>query len=134
MQRFYIGYYGRPADPVGLIHWQTQDEAAALAGFAASSEFTHQFTGLSVTQQVTKIYLNLLGRGTVTVNSVGAALEDTAGATTQAQGAIAVTGGTKVVVKWTTRPTTTPSPQRIPSPSWWAWWTSARPPTLTGTC
>ena len=62
VQQFYIGYYGRPADPVGLTFWQTKTEAAALAGFATSAEFTNQFTGLSTSQQVTKVYGNLLGR------------------------------------------------------------------------
>lgn len=62
VQQFYIGYYGRPADPVGLAYWQTQDEATALKGFSESAEFTNQFTGLSASQQVTKVYGNLLGR------------------------------------------------------------------------
>ena len=62
VQQFYIGYYARPADPVGLTYWQTQDEAAALKGFSESAEFTNQFTGLSTSQQVTKVYNNLLGR------------------------------------------------------------------------
>ena len=62
VQKFYIGYYARPADPVGLTYWQTQDEAAALKGFSESAEFTSQFTGLSASQQVTKVYNNLLGR------------------------------------------------------------------------
>lgn len=62
VQKFYIGYYARPADPVGLTYWQTQDEAAALKGFSGSAEFTNQFTGLSASQQVTRVYNNLLGR------------------------------------------------------------------------
>lgn len=62
VQKFYIGYYARPADPVGLTYWQTQDEAAALKGFSESAEFTSQFTGLSASQQVTQVYNNLLGR------------------------------------------------------------------------
>lgn len=62
VQQFYIGYYARPADPVGLTYWQTQDEAAALKGFSESAEFKNQFTGLSTSQQVTKVYNNLLGR------------------------------------------------------------------------
>ena len=41
VQQFYIGYYGRPADPVGLTFWQTQTEAQALTGFAGSAEFTN---------------------------------------------------------------------------------------------
>lgn len=62
VQQFYIGYYARPADPVSLTYWQGQTEAAALAGFAGSAEFTNQFTGMSTSQQVTKVYGNLLGR------------------------------------------------------------------------
>lgn len=79
VQQFYIGYYGRPADPVGLAHWQTQDEAAALKGFSESAEFTNQFTGLSAAQQVTKVYGNLLGRAPDTAGLLYWAGELTAG-------------------------------------------------------
>lgn len=79
VQQFYIGYYGRPADPVGLAYWQTQDEAAALKGFSESAEFTNQFTGLSASQQVTKVYNNLLGRAPDTAGLLYWAGELTAG-------------------------------------------------------
>lgn len=62
VQQFYIGFYSRPADPVGLAYWMTQDETAALAGFSKSAEFTNQYKDLSATLQVTKVYMNLLGR------------------------------------------------------------------------
>ena len=79
VQQFYIGYYGRPADPVGLAYWQTQDEATALKGFSESAEFTNQFTGLSASQQVTKVYGNLLGRTPDTAGLLYWAGELTAG-------------------------------------------------------
>lgn len=79
VQQFYIGYYGRPADPVGLTFWQTQTEAQALAGFASSAEFTNQFTGLSTSQQVTKVYGNLLGRAPDTAGLLYWSGEITAG-------------------------------------------------------
>jgi hypothetical protein len=79
VQQFYIGYYGRPADPVGLAYWQTQDEATALKGFSESAEFTNQFTGLSASQQVTKVYNNLLGRAPDTAGLLYWAGELTAG-------------------------------------------------------
>jgi len=62
VQQLYLGYYGRPADPVGLAYWQTQTLEAAKAGFAASAEFTNQYVGMSVEQQVNQVYINLLGR------------------------------------------------------------------------
>lgn len=62
VQELYLGYYGRPADPVGLAYWQTQTLEAAMAGFAASAEFTNQYAGMTVEQQVNQVYVNLLGR------------------------------------------------------------------------
>lgn len=79
VQKFYIGYYARPADPVGLAYWQTQDEAAALKGFSGSAEFTNQYQGLSASQQVTKVYNNLLGRAPDTAGLLYWAGELTAG-------------------------------------------------------
>lgn len=79
VQKFYIGYYARPADPVGLAYWETQDEAAALKGFSESSEFTSQYQGLSAAQQVTKVYNNLLGRAPDTAGLLYWAGELTAG-------------------------------------------------------
>lgn len=79
VQKFYIGYYARPADPVGLAYWETQDEAAALKGFSESAEFTNQYQGLSASQQVTKVYNNLLGRAPDTAGLLYWAGELTAG-------------------------------------------------------
>lgn len=79
VQKFYIGYYARPADPVGLAYWKTQDEAAALKGFSESAEFTNQYQGLSASQQVTKVYNNLLGRAPDTAGLLYWAGELTAG-------------------------------------------------------
>lgn len=62
VQQLYLGYYGRPADPVGLAYWQSQTLEAAKAGFAASAEFTNQYAGMTVAQQVAQVYVNLLGR------------------------------------------------------------------------
>jgi len=62
VQQLYLGYYGRPADPVGMAYWQTQTLDVAMAGFAASAEFTNQYAGMTVTQQVAQVYVNLLGR------------------------------------------------------------------------
>lgn len=63
VHQFYVGYYGRPADTAGLAYWQSQTEAAALAGFSASPEFTAQYASAVTTQaKVTQVYNNLLGR------------------------------------------------------------------------
>ncbi len=44
IQKMYIAYFGRPADPIGLEFWANKVDAAAgnldavINGFAASSE------------------------------------------------------------------------------------------------
>lgn len=62
VQAYYIGFYGRPADTVGLNYWITQDAAAADAGFAASAEYTNLYAGMTTEQRVSQIYVNVLGR------------------------------------------------------------------------
>ena len=62
VQKYYIGFYGRPADPVGLAYWMTQDHAAALAGFGNSPEYAALYASMSVTQRVAQVYENVLGR------------------------------------------------------------------------
>lgn len=62
VQKSYIAYFGRPADPVGLAYWQGQTASAMNAGFAASAEFATLYNGLSTVSQVNQVYLNVLGR------------------------------------------------------------------------
>jgi hypothetical protein len=68
VQKLYIAYFGRPADPTGLSYWANQVNAAggnmvvAIAGFAASTESTNLFGGLPSAQKISAIYLNLFNR------------------------------------------------------------------------
>jgi hypothetical protein len=68
VQKLYIAYFGRPADPLGLSYWANQVNAAggnmavAIAGFAVSSESTNLFGALPSAQKITAIYLNLFNR------------------------------------------------------------------------
>lgn len=68
VQKLYIAYFGRPADPGGLNYWASQVNAAggnmvvAIAGFAASTESTNLFGGLPSAQKISAIYLNLFNR------------------------------------------------------------------------
>jgi len=63
-QQLYVAYFGRPADPAGLDYWvstgiTTKNFAAAMY---AQPEFAQVNAGLSVSQQVNALYLNLFGR------------------------------------------------------------------------
>ena len=68
VQKAYIAYYGRPADPEGQAYWAGQmDEqggslAAILSPFGNSEEFRQRYGDLNNTQLVTKIYQQALGR------------------------------------------------------------------------
>lgn len=68
IQKLYIAYFGRPADPVGLNYWATQVDAAggnlslAIAGFSASLESAILYGSTSSTDKITAIYLNLFNR------------------------------------------------------------------------
>jgi len=67
VQKLYIAYFGRPADPAGatnaakLVEW-TGSPDALLVDFGKSAEYTSQFAGLTSAQIVNTIYNNLFGR------------------------------------------------------------------------
>ncbi len=62
VQKTYLAFFGRPADPVGLNFWLTQTVPVMNAGFAASAEYATLYSGLSDVQRVSQVYTNLLGR------------------------------------------------------------------------
>lgn len=68
VQKLYIAYFGRPADPVGLAYWAANVDAAngnfsaAIAGFAASNESNALYSGTSSAQKVSAIYLAIFNR------------------------------------------------------------------------
>lgn len=72
LQKLYVEFYGRPADPTGLNYWESVVESAVASGgtaenvltsiannFASSVEFTSTMTGLTDAQKITKIYTTL---------------------------------------------------------------------------
>ena len=68
VQKAYVAYYGRPADPGGHSFWATQMDAAGqslsaiIGAFGNSEEFNRRYGGLSYVDLVTKIYRQALGR------------------------------------------------------------------------
>jgi len=73
VQRLYVAYFNRPADPTGLAQYEamlssteaaTQAELEAIAAtyFSPSAEYTSNFAGLSNEAIVNKLYQNLFGR------------------------------------------------------------------------
>jgi len=73
VQRLYVAYFNRPADPTGLAQYEamlssteaaTQAELEAVAAkyFSPSAEYTSNFDGLSNEATVNKLYQNLFGR------------------------------------------------------------------------
>lgn len=63
----YIGFFGRAPDAAGFEFWTEQLADGATpyqiaAAFATTPEFEAAYHGLTVTEQVTKLYLNVLNR------------------------------------------------------------------------
>jgi hypothetical protein len=69
VQKSYVAYYGRPADPAGLSYWASRMDqeggslASVIEAFGTSDEFSRRYGGLDHTALVTKIYWQTLGRG-----------------------------------------------------------------------
>lgn len=68
IQQLYIAYYGRPADPSGLIFWSEQldqnngDLDAIMDAFGTSEEFDNRFGELSARDLVNNLYQQVFGR------------------------------------------------------------------------
>jgi hypothetical protein len=68
VQRVYVAYYGRPADPAGLNYWAARMDSegqslnAIIGAFGYSDEFNRRYGGLTKTQLVTKIFQQTLAR------------------------------------------------------------------------
>jgi hypothetical protein len=68
VQKAYVAYYGRPADPAGLAYWAVRMDAegqsldAVIGAFGNSDEFNRRYGGLTHTALVTRIYQQALGR------------------------------------------------------------------------
>lgn len=68
VQKLYVAYFGRPADPNGMDHWSDALDANAIAladvsaSFAASEEYRDTYAGLDNRAIVGEVYQNLFGR------------------------------------------------------------------------
>lgn len=99
IQRLYIAYFGRPADPVGLQYWVTQVDVnkqslqSVASNFALSPEYQVNFTGLSNAQAVNNLYLNLFSRAAEPAGLLYWAGELQAGRLTIANVALAISNG-----------------------------------------
>lgn len=63
IQKLYIAYFNRPADPAGLTYWAASSMSLKdiSNSFAAQKEYAEAYAGLSTTQVVNTIYKNLFG-------------------------------------------------------------------------
>lgn len=68
VQKSYVAYYGRPADPAGQDYWKSRMDAeggtlaAIIQAFGNSEEFNRRYGGLDYPTLITKIYQQTLGR------------------------------------------------------------------------
>jgi len=66
VQKQYIAYFGRPADPAGLSYWTQIANQQGLQKtanfFGTTPEYQQRIGGLSIEQAVNTFYLNLFGR------------------------------------------------------------------------
>ena len=68
VQRSYVAYYGRPADPPGLAYWANRLDSAGgslvsiIAAFGTSDEFSRRYGNLSYSALIDTLYQQLLGR------------------------------------------------------------------------
>ena len=68
VQKFYVSYYGRPADPTGLLFWaQKLDEVGGdttqiVYAFGTSAESVEKFGDLTTEEQIDEIYNQIFGR------------------------------------------------------------------------
>ena len=68
IQKLYVAYFSRPADVVGLAHWEIVEAAekgntsAVSAAFATSAEYKAAYADKTTGQVIDTVYLNLFGR------------------------------------------------------------------------
>ncbi|WP_374485346.1 DUF4214 domain-containing protein [Zoogloea sp.] len=68
VQKIYIAYYGRPADPLGQSYWADAidaangDAAAVINAFGTSTEATNIYGNLGAAAAVNNLYKQLFGR------------------------------------------------------------------------
>ncbi|TCW32964.1 hypothetical protein EV669_102263 [Gulbenkiania mobilis] len=101
VQKLYIAYYGRPADPLGLQYWSNEIEKAGgkidavVNAFGNSDEAKAIYGDLGLAAQINNVYQNILGRPAETGGLTWYAQEIQAGRITLAGLAQAVIAGAK---------------------------------------
>jgi hypothetical protein len=96
VQRLYVAYFNRPADPVGLAVYEamlptdreaTQAELQVIAEtyFSPSAEYTTNFAGKSNSQIVDQLYQNIFGRSAEAAGLIDWASKLTSGSITVAE-------------------------------------------------
>lgn len=96
VQKLYIAYFGRPADPVGLEFWASKVDAASgsesevIAGFSASNESQALFGGRTTANKVNSIYRNLFDRDAEPAGLTYWTQQIDSGQVTQAQAAYTI--------------------------------------------
>jgi hypothetical protein len=99
VQKIYVAYYGRPADPAGLQYWAGQLAAnggnltSIINAFGNSSESTALYAGASDSAKVTAIYQQLFNRAPDGPGLAFYTAELTAGRMTAASIALNVANG-----------------------------------------
>ena len=69
LQKLYVAYFNRPADPAGLAFWNGVvaanggNTAVVSADFAGQAEYTAAYAGMNSTQIITQVYQNLFSHG-----------------------------------------------------------------------
>lgn len=64
IQKLHVAYFGRPADPIGLLFWRdTATNNGSLSavsnGFEATPEFINDYSGLTSEGKINKVFLNM---------------------------------------------------------------------------
>ncbi|MFZ6771069.1 DUF4214 domain-containing protein, partial [Undibacterium sp. Di26W] len=63
IQKLYIAYFNRPADPLGLAYWTASSLSLKdiAQSFSVQKEYADTYANLTTAQTVNTIYKNLFG-------------------------------------------------------------------------
>ena len=86
----YLAYFGRPPDATGLLSFADATEAEVVAAFSASQESIDLLAGVTPSDQINNIYLNVLNRDAEPAGLLFWLNEITLGHITLAEAALAI--------------------------------------------
>ena len=63
IQKLYIAYFNRPADPLGLAYWMssTMTLKGIADSFAVQTEYSSTYSGKTLAQTINTLYVNMFG-------------------------------------------------------------------------